>query len=671
MKFRTQISIISILLLSATSAINLYVAVQDIRHQGAISIKEIKEEYLDQIKTKLRNIVSCAYGVVEFNYNSINDKEQLNESFGDQLKAAALQQVAALNSGTTLLKSQKIIDIIKFREFCAAPLQQVYPVKSYVYSPGDIKFSDQLIGRIELRVKESNSGFIYSPGSEIALYSFYVLSPDLKRVIVCSFSRQYITNFFLERAKDVVRNMSFEHGTGYLFINNMQARNVVHPLLPYIEGWDYSKIPDSTGNFHVPEMVEVCKQFGSGYLTYYWPKPEQTHAQRSRAVQKLSYVRLFKPLGWIIGTGEYIDDILSITSGKEVEVKAQIDELIYKVLAATLIVMAIMISLILIFSNAISEQINGLIKRMRSLNLKDLNTKFIELKGFYEIKELGKLFNRLLRSLNDGIRTIREATSAKERLESNIKIAEDIRERVLTHLDPILSKDSCIDAYADIVPGKNVGAEFYDLFYIDDEHFCFACGSIAQKGINATLFMAVTKTILRAKAVPGLTTGEIISEINKTLCLERPTDIGVNLLMCIYNLKKNTLMYTCSNIAPPCVLSHDGSTKFLTHRHGPPLGIDPGNEYGENTANLTPGDKIIVYTINTMLTTNRKGERFGRERFIKMINESFNLKSRETVQACLGELISFIDEKQAPDDLAMLSFRHLPPKEQPESEKEQ
>ncbi|QSH42426.1 cache domain-containing protein [Lentisphaerota bacterium ZTH] len=671
MKFRTQISIISILLLSATSAINLYVAVQDIKHQGAVSIKEIKEEYLEQIKTKLRNIVSCAYGVIEFNYNSINDREELNLNFGDQLKAAALQQIVALNKQKRVFKTDKIVSPEKFKVKCSMQLPQVFPTESFVYSPENIAFSDQLIGKIELKMQVSKFGFVYSPGSNIALYSYYVLAPDMKHIIVCSLSRKYVTNYFLERGKDVVRNMSFEHGNGYLFINDMQARNVVHPLLPYIEGWDYSKIPDSTGNFHVPEMVEVCKQFGSGYLTYYWPKPERTQAQNSRSVQKLSYVRLFKPLGWIIGTGEYIDDILSITSSKELEIRAQVDELIYKVLAATVIVMAIMISLVLIFSNAISEQIGWLIKRMRSLNLKDLNTKFIELRGFYEIKELSKLFNRLLRSLNDGIRTIREATAVKERLESNLRIAEDIRERVLIHLDPIIDMDSSLDIFGDIVLGKNVGAEFYDIFYIDEEHFCFACGSVAQKGINATLLMAITKTILRAKAVPGLTTGEIFSEINRTLCLEKNTDIGVDLLMCIYNLNTHELMYSCANISPPCVLSGDGSSKFLTKRHGPPLGINPKADYGESTEKIARGDKLIVYHINAMLSANKQGERFGRERFMNMLHNTFNLDSRATVHACLDELMAFVDEEQLSDDQAMLVFRHLPDELQTDAETEQ
>ena len=90
----------------------------------------------------------------------------------------------------------------------------------------------------------------------------------------------------------------------YFWIKNMGGKMVMHPIKPDLDGQDLLSLKDPTGKTFFGEMVAVAKRDGSGFVSYMWPKPGVTDP-----VPKLSYVREFKPWGWIIGTGVYVDDI--------------------------------------------------------------------------------------------------------------------------------------------------------------------------------------------------------------------------------------------------------------------------------------------------------------------------------------------------------------------------
>lgn len=93
-------------------------------------------------------------------------------------------------------------------------------------------------------------------------------------------------------------------GNEYFWINDMQARIVMHPIKPALDGKDMSNATDPNGKRLFQAMVDVVKQHGAGYVDYLWPKPGS-----DKPVPKISYVKGFAPWGWIIGSGIYLDDV--------------------------------------------------------------------------------------------------------------------------------------------------------------------------------------------------------------------------------------------------------------------------------------------------------------------------------------------------------------------------
>ena len=107
-----------------------------------------------------------------------------------------------------------------------------------------------------------------------------------------------------EIAKKLIQNLRYgPKGKDYIWINDTHPRMVMHPYKPALNGKDLSKFKDKKGKKLFVEFVKVCKAKGSGFVMYYWPK-----YGAKEPVPKISYVQLYKPWGWILGTGQYLDE---------------------------------------------------------------------------------------------------------------------------------------------------------------------------------------------------------------------------------------------------------------------------------------------------------------------------------------------------------------------------
>lgn len=125
-----------------------------------------------------------------------------------------------------------------------------------------------------------------------------------------------------------LRIKSQRYGDGdYYFIIDSHPKMVMHPIKPELDGKDLSDSKDPKGKLLFVEMVKVCKEKGAGFVDYLWPKPGMTDP-----VPKISYVKLFKPWGWIIGTGLYVDDVNEVLA-----------KLRWTIVIATLVLMVIML----------------------------------------------------------------------------------------------------------------------------------------------------------------------------------------------------------------------------------------------------------------------------------------------------------------------------------------
>lgn len=106
-----------------------------------------------------------------------------------------------------------------------------------------------------------------------------------------------------QQALAAIRNLSYGED-GYFWVNDMDTLVLAHPIKPELEGTLQHAFQDSHGQFIFRNFVAVAANQKSGFVRYFWPKPDSTEP-----VAKLSYIELYEPWGWVLGSGLYLDDI--------------------------------------------------------------------------------------------------------------------------------------------------------------------------------------------------------------------------------------------------------------------------------------------------------------------------------------------------------------------------
>ncbi|MDP2559653.1 cache domain-containing protein [Psychrobium sp. 1_MG-2023] len=109
----------------------------------------------------------------------------------------------------------------------------------------------------------------------------------------------------VEMVKDALRDIRFNQGRGYYFIYTISGKNILHPVLPHIEGLEQWDFQDVRGNYITRDMGDIISRNGEGYYRWWFVKPLNKHQE----FEKIGFGKYFAPLGWYIGTGEYLVDV--------------------------------------------------------------------------------------------------------------------------------------------------------------------------------------------------------------------------------------------------------------------------------------------------------------------------------------------------------------------------
>ncbi len=644
MRLSTKIATVNVIIIVLTVLITLSIVITDIIDKSINDIANAKKEELLQVKTHLKNIVDIGHELVDGNYKLKDDSQYLISTYGHAIRESLETFVdknehkPAITAGVEILPDNTRITVFK------------------INSPDAPEPWRSLIKNDKAAIK---NGVVLIQRDGVLLPAGYKKIADTGFAATVIVEPDKIIRDLQAKVKHDLRKMIYDNGQGYIFVNDMSCRALVQPFKPEIEGSDFSNVTDGRGKKHVPEMVEICRVQNRGYLTYYWAKHEKGLINPP-SQPKLSYVRLFEPWGWIIGSGAYVDNIERKMEISEREMRRQVNELVSKVLLSSMLITLGMILFSIIFAETLTRPIVKLIKAMKSSNPENLTKSTLPvLGGGQEIKELGQIFNTMLKSINYSIKTIRETTITKEKIESEMEIARKIQLSLLPKIFPDLPDNSEFKIHGMISAARSVGGDLYDFFYLDEHHICFAVGDVSGKGVPASLFMMLTRTILRAKVKPSLSTGKIVTAMNKLLCENNEMSMFVSFFIGILNLQTGKLNYCNAGHNLPHLLRNDGRIETLPVRHGIPLGIIDQEPYFDDSFTLKEGDKILVYTDGVARGQNYLHEMFGEVKIQSVLKQLVHLSPRECVQHLHDEVMEFIGNTEQDDDIAILAIQYM------------
>lgn len=246
------------------------------------------------------------------------------------------------------------------------------------------------------------------------------------------------------------------------------------------------------------------------------------------------------------------------------------------------------------------------------------------------------------------------ASDSKTRIEGELQAASDIQSSMLPKTFPPFPSRDDIDMAAAIVPAKEVGGDLYD-FYIRDEKLFYCIGDVSGKGVPASLFMAVTRSLFRSVSNHEHSPAKIVTTINNSLSESNDASMFVTFFCGVLDMKTGHMVYcNAGHNAPIALTDHIAELPVDSNI---PLGIMPGFEFTEQEADIRYDDAIFLYTDGVTEAENIHHELFGEER---MINVLHTRRSASEQMACVADAVrEFRGEAAQSDDITVLFIHYL------------
>jgi len=210
-----------------------------------------------------------------------------------------------------------------------------------------------------------------------------------------------------------------------------------------------------------------------------------------------------------------------------------------------------------------------------------------------------------------------------------------------------------------MIPAREVGGDLYDFFLIDKSRVGVIIGDVSGKGIPAAMFMAVSKTLLKATALKGIPPDSCLESVNNILVDESLPSMFVTVFYGIFDTRNGSLEYCNGGHNPPYLISAGGEVRQLDNRGGVFLGALKNLEYESNVVMLQPGETLFLITDGITEAMNTREEMFGEERSQAALQMHAGKPLPELVQKVIEEVQAFAGAQEQSDDLTCLTLRYF------------
>ncbi len=248
--------------------------------------------------------------------------------------------------------------------------------------------------------------------------------------------------------------------------------------------------------------------------------------------------------------------------------------------------------------------------------------------------------------------------SQKARMQKELNVGRDIQMSMVPQTFPPFPDRAEFSIHAVLNPAREVGGDFYDFFFIDEDRLCFCVGDVSGKGVPAALFMAVTRTLIKARASDDLSTASIVTRVNDELSQNNKNYMFVTLFTGILNLITGELTYTNAGHNPSYIIRAQGDPDRLENRHGPVIGARPGLAYQEDSHHLFDGDTLFMYTDGVTEAHDRENALFGDRRLAEMMGSGKNEDVKKIVLDVVEAVKAFEGECDQYDDVTAMAVKY-------------
>ncbi len=288
----------------------------------------------------------------------------------------------------------------------------------------------------------------------------------------------------------------------------------------------------------------------------------------------------------------------------------------------------------------------------------NLDTPLPEIQSQDELLQLRNSFEYMQASLKQHIEDLKNTTSSQLRLQSELTIAHDIQMGMIPTIFP--ERDD-LDLFASMTPAKEVGGDLYD-FILEGDEFFFIIGDVAGKGVPASLYMAVTRTLFRNLAGNYQSVANIMREMNHAIASTNDSMIFVTAFIGVLDLKTHHLTYCNAAHNAPVIQMADGSCRLLDVITNLPIGLEDHFNYEEQHIPFPVDTSLLLYTdglTEAMYIASASDRKlFGEERVLHDLEKNKNASAIEVVDYLKQHVTVFADGTEQGDDLTLMFLRH-------------
>ncbi|MBR2591404.1 MAG: PP2C family protein-serine/threonine phosphatase [Oscillospiraceae bacterium] len=273
-----------------------------------------------------------------------------------------------------------------------------------------------------------------------------------------------------------------------------------------------------------------------------------------------------------------------------------------------------------------------------------------------EIGDLARGVSAMTEEIDSHLLEIQKITTEREHISAELNIARKIQADMLPNIFPPFPQISSFDIHATMRPAKEVGGDFYDFYMVDKTHVALVIADVSGKGVPAALFMVISKTMIKNRAMHGGTPGEILRNVNDQLCANNASDFFVTVWMAIIDIETGNGVSVNAGHEHTVIRRAGGSYELLRYQHSLPLAIMERTEFKDREFKLNPGDRIFVYTDGVPEATNQKDELFGTDRMLASLNQHSEASLQDVLPQLQDDIDIFAEGAMQFDDITMLVF---------------
>ncbi len=512
---------------------------------------------------------------------------------------------------------------------------------------------------------ESNGEFKYSDSPNYLLDDYYQIPKELNTpvwsepyvdqdagTVVTTYSVPFYENVsgnrkfrgvvsadisleWLQRIVSAVRVLE----TGDAFLLSRNGTVITHPDRSLIMNETIFNVAEARGDIGLRELGRRMIRGESGFVPF-----------TSLARKKKSWM-CFAPVsasGWSLGVIFPEDEFMS-----------GVTRLNHLVAALVAIGRALLVFGIILIARSITRPLHGMALAAEKIGTGKLDTELPAIESRDEVGRLTSAFAAMQTSLKRYIQDLQSTTAAKERIESELKIAHEIQASMLPRIFPAFPSRKEFDLFAIMEPAKEVGGDFYDFFLTRDDKLFFLIGDVSGKGVPAALFMMITKILMKNEALQGLPPHEVLLKVNDIVALDNDASMFATIFCGVLDIGSGRVEFANAGHNPPLLCRAGKPSEFLQLNHGFVLGPMTGVKFVSQTLQLEPGEMLFLYTDGVTEAMNPQKKLFSEKRLQQFLTDAQDLGVLSMIHSLRGEVSRFAQNEPQSDDITMLALMYL------------